>query len=351
MGIPFGNSLWAAQAYWACHALNSIAATTNPRCMTPYEMWYGKVPPSPLPFLKPGFVKRKRGNKVEPKAVPCFYIGASPNRPRDSMRVMLRSGAMIDSRRVTWACIPSLSPVLAYPVGSMIGRERGGSKTAELRSEEFAGEESDASGKNQVDVWSEGSDSKPVNVEVGCGESEDEDEELYIFPQCAPAPVPAAAPKRRAAQLPSLTPGASSEGRAASPAPLTTADASGGRPTPATVESVNEGFGPAEFEGSGVSSSPSVGREGSDRVLKEDAQESPVPSTRGTETGEAIPPPVLGGREAVRLKWTAKGPTGTVEGRTRGDVRRLQALHGAALVAREMGMEAAFEDSVFFCGS
>ena len=92
---------------------------------------------------------------------------------------------------------------------------------------------------------------------------------------------------------------------------------------------------------------PNVSREGSDRVLNEDAQESPVPSTRGTETGEAIPPPVLGGREAARLKWTAEGPSGSVEGRTRGDVRRLQALHGAALVAREMGTEAAFEDSVF----
>ena len=65
------------------------------------------------------------------------------------------------------------------------------------------------------------------------------------------------------------------------------------------------------------------------------------------EAVEAIPPPVLGGRKAARLKWTAKGPTGAVEGRTRGDVRRLQALHGAALVAREMGMEPAFEDSVF----
>ena len=84
-----------------------------------------------------------------------------------------------------------------------------------------------------------------------------------------------------------------------------------------------------------------------DRVLNEDAPDSPVPSTRGTETGEAIPPPVLGGREAARLKWTAECLIGTVEGRMRGNVRRLQALHGAALVAREMGMEAAFEDSVF----
>ena len=125
MGIPSGNFLWAAQAYWVCHALNSTATTSNPRCMIPYEMWYGKVPPSPFPFLKPGFVKRKRGNKLEPKTVPCFYIGPSPNRPRDSMRVMFCSGAMIDSRHLTWACIPSLTLVPDYPVGSMIGRGRG----------------------------------------------------------------------------------------------------------------------------------------------------------------------------------------------------------------------------------
>ena len=97
----------------------------------------------------------------------------------------------------------------------------------------------------------------------------------------------------------------------------------------------------------GVSGSPSVGREDSDRVLNEDAREGPVPSTREMETGEAIPPHVLGEREAARLKWTAKGPTETVEGRTRGDVRRLQALYGAALVTREMGMDAAFKGSVF----
>ena len=61
-------------------------------------------------------------------------------------------------------------------------------------------------------------------------------------------------------------------------------------------------------------------------------------STTGTETGKAIPPPVLGGREAARLKWTAESTTGTVEGQTRGDVRRLQALHSAAFVVREMGL-------------
>ena len=148
--------------------------------------------------------------------------------------------------------------------------------------------ESDASGKDQEDVWSEGSNSKPVNVEAGSQESEDKNKELSIFPQCAPAPTPAATPKGRAAQPPMLTPAATSEGRAVSSAPLITADVSGGRATPTTIVSVNKGSWPAEFEGSGASSSPSIGREGSDRVLNEDAQESPVPSTRGTETGEAI---------------------------------------------------------------
>ena len=61
---------------------------------------------------------------------------------------------MIDSRHVTWACIPSLTPVPDYQVGSMIGRGRGRSKTAELRSQEMepAGVESDASRKDQSDV-------------------------------------------------------------------------------------------------------------------------------------------------------------------------------------------------------
>ena len=201
--------------------------------------------------------------------------------------------------------------------------------------------ESDASGKDHADVWPKGSDSEPVNVEVGYCEGKDEDEELYILPQYAPASAPAAAPKGRAAQPPSLTPACTSEERATSPAPLTTADVSGGRASPACT---SEGPEPAKFEGSGVSCSPSVGREGSDCVPNRDAQESPVPSTRGTGIGEAIIPPMLG---SPRFKWTAEGPTGTVEGRQRGDVRRLQALHGAALVAWEMGIEAAFEDSVF----
>ena len=74
MGIPLSDSLWAAQAYWACNALNFTATKANPKCKSPYEMWYGRTPPSPFPFLKPGFVKRKRTNKLVPQAVPCSYV-------------------------------------------------------------------------------------------------------------------------------------------------------------------------------------------------------------------------------------------------------------------------------------
>ena len=77
---------------------------------------------------------------------------------------MLRSGAMIDSRHVTWACIPSLTPVPDYPVGSMIGRGRGGSKTAELRSEEVepAGVGSDSSRAGRT-KWTSGPREAPPN--------------------------------------------------------------------------------------------------------------------------------------------------------------------------------------------
>ena len=54
MGIPLSDSLWAAQAYWACNALTFTATKANPKCKSPYEMWYGRTPPSPFPFLSLG---------------------------------------------------------------------------------------------------------------------------------------------------------------------------------------------------------------------------------------------------------------------------------------------------------
>lgn len=71
--------------------------------MAAYEMLCGKVLPSLFPFLKPGLVERECGDKVKPKAVPCYYIEPFPNLPRDFIPVMLRYGAIFDSRRDKWS--------------------------------------------------------------------------------------------------------------------------------------------------------------------------------------------------------------------------------------------------------
>ena len=93
-------------------ALNFTAVKTESKCESPYEMWYGKTSSSPFPFLKPGFVKRKRTNKLEPQAVLCFYVGLPPNHPHDSIRAIFFSGTMIDSRDVTWASVLPPASVL-----------------------------------------------------------------------------------------------------------------------------------------------------------------------------------------------------------------------------------------------
>ena len=287
MGIPLSDSLWAAQAYWACNALNFTATKANPKCKSPYEMWYGRTPPSPFPFLKPGFVKRKRTNKLEPQAVPCFYVGPSPNRPRDSMRVIFSSGTMIDSRDVTWARIPPLASVLC---------EQGGQEPTELQeTESVEGETNPSDGE---------SDGLRSDRQKSAGNEEDDDDEESIFPLVVdPAPTRKAAPVGRSATKAS--------------------------------------FQPIEVESPERANNSSIGVGGSD------VDASPVSTSPGSNADGAMPSPVLGGREAHRLEWTAAGPSGTVEGRTRGDFRRLQAVQNAGLLPGEVGLVSAREDSAF----
>ena len=182
MGILLSDSLWAAQACWACNALNFTATKANPKCKSPYEMWYGRTPPSPFPFLKPGFVKRKRTNKLEPQAVPCIYVGPSPNRPRDSMRMIFSSGTMIDSRDVTWASIPPLASVLC---------EQGGQEPTDelLEMESVEGETNASNGE---------SDELQFDCQKSAGDEEDDDDEESIFPLVVDlAPTREAAPVGR----------------------------------------------------------------------------------------------------------------------------------------------------------
>ena len=78
-----------------------------------------------------------------------------------------------------------------------------------------------------------------------------------------------------------------------------------------------------------------------------DVDASPVSTSPGSNADGAMPLPVLCGREARRLEWTAAGPTGTVDGRTRGNFRRLQAVQNAGLFAGDFGSVSAREDSAF----
>ena len=54
--------------------INITATATNPHFKSPYEMYFGKLPPaSTLAFMQPGFRRIHRTQKSEPKAERCFY--------------------------------------------------------------------------------------------------------------------------------------------------------------------------------------------------------------------------------------------------------------------------------------
>ena len=109
--IPKGASLWADAMNWACDAYNRTETVTNSGNRSPHEMFYGVTPQSsPIPFLKPGFCKFKRTNKMDPKARGCFYLGPARNHPSESKRVLVRTGRVIITGNVTWANVPLSRP-------------------------------------------------------------------------------------------------------------------------------------------------------------------------------------------------------------------------------------------------
>ena len=101
---PRGGSLWAEQAHWTCHALNCTATSANPGFKSPHEIWFGSPPTSsPFPFIRPGFRSVKRRNKLQPKAVRCWYLHPAPNFLRDAIRILCKSGGVVATRHITWA--------------------------------------------------------------------------------------------------------------------------------------------------------------------------------------------------------------------------------------------------------
>ena len=109
--FPRIESLRAEQAHWACHASNCTAISANPGDQSLHEMRFDSLPSSsPFPFLKPCFRSVKRRNKLQPKAVICWYLGPAPNYPRDAMRILCKSGRVVTTWHVTWAHVPTHIP-------------------------------------------------------------------------------------------------------------------------------------------------------------------------------------------------------------------------------------------------
>ena len=109
VGVPKATWLWAESLSWATDSLNRSATRANPQHRSPYEMWHGKPAPTRiLPFLKPGFAKVQRTNKLQPKAQECFYLGPATNHASDVYRVLVKSGSVICSRDITWRHVPTI---------------------------------------------------------------------------------------------------------------------------------------------------------------------------------------------------------------------------------------------------
>ena len=104
--IPSGSRLWPARNYWARYALHRTATSANVSDRSSFKMRFGTVPPSPIPFLKPEYVKTKRQDKLRPEAFPCFFMGPLANRPRDQSR----NCCLLSQRHMS--AITSFSPYL-----------------------------------------------------------------------------------------------------------------------------------------------------------------------------------------------------------------------------------------------
>ena len=85
--IPSGRILWSTRYFWACHALNRATTRAIVGDVSPFKTRFGMVPQSSTPFLKPGYVKTERQDRLKSKArfLVFFVRRPSPNRPRNTL--------------------------------------------------------------------------------------------------------------------------------------------------------------------------------------------------------------------------------------------------------------------------
>ena len=294
--ISFGSRLWSARNSWACYALNRTATSANVGDKSPFELRFGMVPQSLIPFFKPGYVKTKRQDKLRPKALSCFFIGPSANRPRDTYEALLNSGSVLNSRNVTWARLPPSIPVSAENVQSASVSRKGGKLDPSRHGEVEVGEDVDRDESSKYTVVRPRVTARLV------------------------APTPAAIPCGRAALVGGRGTAAATSLRGAAMREIlgTSVHSSESSPggfamstPPVTSAGVNASGG-TTIPGALVESSPSVSEE-------DEVDDSPSLT--------------LGGRAVHELRWLGKTPV-VRQGRTRGEQRQFD-LDSAALFVEE----------------
>ena len=145
--IPEKPSLWAEVMNWACDAYNRSTTVANPGNRSPREMFYREIPQnSPIPFLKPGYCKCKRTNKMDPKARECMYLSPARNHPRESKRVLVHTGKVIITRHVTWAYARFGRSLITRSKPSVVGEgnESGQDREASAANSEGASEDGES---------------------------------------------------------------------------------------------------------------------------------------------------------------------------------------------------------------
>ena len=169
-----GLSLRAEAMNWVCDAYNRTASEANSGNRSPHEMSYGETPQSsPIHFLKAGFCKFKRTNKMDPKAGECFYLGPARNHPSESKRVLVRTGKVITTKNVTWVHVPLSCPPTVRSTLSVEGEgcDHGmNRKASSLGGDTESGDdESESSGEGVEMVTSEADDTEVDNTPLVSG--------------------------------------------------------------------------------------------------------------------------------------------------------------------------------------
>ena len=348
--FPRGESLRVEQAHWACRALNCTATLANPGYKSPHEIWFGSPPSSsPFPFLKPGFRSVKRRNKLQPKAVRCWYLGPAPNYPRDAMRILSKSGRVVATRHVTWAHLPTHIPftpqqaILAPRKNFSDGDEsrEGQAPSAAVKSRPTSSEDDGSGGEGHS-----GDDSTDnvflydgVDVRDGLDDLDDTPQKTDERRKRYQRKLRAFNTKRINRQgsvvetnsgRVSNAPSRGGEGNSSLRSRTGGGGSSGSDSASNTVGSGNESA-PTSISSQDGGEGTGGGREG------ESASPSHAPSysTSTPDSGEGVAQPVLSGRDRRNLEWMEGLPELTA-GRTRGETRADALLAKLESVREEM---------------